>query len=1220
MYGLKQIIMIDGHIAGKVTRINVSENANLSGTNGAGKTTILKLLPFFLGITPSELISKGSTKKPFVEYYLPRPSSYLVFEYERESGRVCAVVYRHSSGRTPSYRFLHAPFAIEQFSFIADGGKRRLFNNQEISGHWRSLGLEFTHRQIDTIMDYRAVIQNDRGLLARQQGLRAVAARYCMGDQKTHMQHMEKLVHATLGKDNKLTRIKLMLARIMEEEGISFPKITLHRENEESVLSISTLRDFQGQLPELRKVINQNSELNLSYAELGAIIGGLLIHEEQTQARLSELEAEFEEITQRILIENERYDGQTSELSAKRNDLKSRCNSLYNDIETLQAAADAWDEMGIEAIIADYAMLPFFETQAAQAKETLDSLLSEQQDLVQRFERLGEQAKRDHQRQAADMDGELAIQREQLHHAKSDYEDERTEEFQNHSKHLSQLAANQRPERDAAMLKLNAAQAEYDNPPLSEEERLSLELAEAAVERAELALEHQAPQLDSLKNRYEQAISARENAESERQQSANVRSDIEKQYREQLALHSPDDKSLLSVLREQQPDWAQSIGRVINPELLQRRDLHPTKTSGDNHHLLGWDLKLDAIEIPSYAQSQAELQQNLDALKRRVESAKKDEEACENGLQKANKLVQEADSAFQEGRHTQQNLARQLKAAKDARDRERQQQRDIRVNRKLLAEQSLNDAKAAFASVEERQAEQLRVFNEQHHEALANLQSNFAQSKSRLDLAIDQIRLRRKECDSQLADLLKRNKQDMARALRDEGVDEKRVEEASAAAKSSQAFCLELKAKRNDIDSYKEWKTHKLPNMAGYNTALRDAEAQLQEVNDSLERARADHNRALKLNRAEQTRIEEARRHARDLLERLRQQLQQTGRASMAKTPSTASADMLLHEAAELLKLQQQLIKSIQAGIRNAERILSKSPNSDIAILWERLCSQAWDESGLLADSDDAWRQKPKVIEHLLDDALPQMKRSLLASFQNMGDQLADIYAGLGRIRSSIKTESRRVSRAIDNNLRFSALSNIEVKLSSRVELQEYWDALAAFQRSWVNWQLERSGELPPAHVADAMMDAIMGLRQSRISDSLESLFDLEISITENGQCATVRNEAQMEDFSSTGLMYLALCSIFVGLMRELCPNREVLIHWPLDELGTLAHENVDLLFTMLRENGVMILGGFPSSDPQLLKHFTYKHVIEQGKPLIELDLAEDKLDVLSKAALEAAQ
>ncbi len=135
----------------RFAEINLDGNVHFIGTQGVGKSTILRAILFFYNADTQKLgISKE--KKLFSEYYFPFANSYIVYEVTRETGPFCVLLFK-SLGRL-SYRFIDGAFNVR--NFIAEDGRvaetwdkiRAVFDQQ---------GIDYS-RKIDTYEEYRDII------------------------------------------------------------------------------------------------------------------------------------------------------------------------------------------------------------------------------------------------------------------------------------------------------------------------------------------------------------------------------------------------------------------------------------------------------------------------------------------------------------------------------------------------------------------------------------------------------------------------------------------------------------------------------------------------------------------------------------------------------------------------------------------------------------------------------------------------------------------------------------------------------------------------------------------------------------------------------------------------------------------------------------------------------------------------------------------------------
>lgn len=104
---LSKIVFINSaHIRHEI--IPLDGNVHFIGTQGFGKSTILRALLFFYNADKQHLgIRQG--QQSFDEFYFPHANSYIVYEVAREYGAYTILVHRHQ-GRAV-FRFIDAPYS-----------------------------------------------------------------------------------------------------------------------------------------------------------------------------------------------------------------------------------------------------------------------------------------------------------------------------------------------------------------------------------------------------------------------------------------------------------------------------------------------------------------------------------------------------------------------------------------------------------------------------------------------------------------------------------------------------------------------------------------------------------------------------------------------------------------------------------------------------------------------------------------------------------------------------------------------------------------------------------------------------------------------------------------------------------------------------------------------------------------------------------------------------
>lgn len=100
----KIIFLNSAHIP--YAEVKLDGNVHFIGTQGVGKSTLLRALLFFYNADKLRL-GIPKEKKSFDAFYFPCPNSYIVYEVMRENGAYCVLALKNQ-GRV-MFRFIDAP-------------------------------------------------------------------------------------------------------------------------------------------------------------------------------------------------------------------------------------------------------------------------------------------------------------------------------------------------------------------------------------------------------------------------------------------------------------------------------------------------------------------------------------------------------------------------------------------------------------------------------------------------------------------------------------------------------------------------------------------------------------------------------------------------------------------------------------------------------------------------------------------------------------------------------------------------------------------------------------------------------------------------------------------------------------------------------------------------------------------------------------------------------
>lgn len=129
-YLSKVIFLNSAHVP--YAEVKIDGNVHFIGTQGVGKSTLLRAVLFFYNVDKLKL-GIPKEKKNFDSFYLPFTNSYIVYEVARENGAYTVVVTK-SMGRAV-FRFIDAPYRKEWF----------VDEKNEVSAEWSEIRMRVSN-------------------------------------------------------------------------------------------------------------------------------------------------------------------------------------------------------------------------------------------------------------------------------------------------------------------------------------------------------------------------------------------------------------------------------------------------------------------------------------------------------------------------------------------------------------------------------------------------------------------------------------------------------------------------------------------------------------------------------------------------------------------------------------------------------------------------------------------------------------------------------------------------------------------------------------------------------------------------------------------------------------------------------------------------------------------------------------------------------------------
>lgn len=1199
MSHLLRIIMINGHLQG-IVELDLNGHTNICGTNASGKTTLQRLIPVFYGERPNNVVPK--TRKKFDQYYLPHSDSYLIYEYRRETGTTCHVTITRKKDDGISYRFINSAYRPELYLRSNAAGQAQALSYQEFTAHLRQHSIEYSNL-VDTISEYRSIIQNDFSLLtgslprAESTRLRQTALRYSLAENPHRLRHIEKLVSAVHAKEGKMDTLKTMLAAIFEDEGVALPttkiKSTQVREWLQQVRQSARLSGLQADMLDLGKQVDSLNAIERNLWQLQPL---LLTDASQLEMSCADQDAEIKRVKGQMTEQEQHYRSAQHALNSSESQVKSKLVQTEADLNHIETSYRDFNQRDMPGLEHAVQQLANWRSESAELETHLQLLReaeggSRQQFDLHKFElteRLNEFVEKTSNKQQKIRDEEYVLRQQQelqknkLEHEQQQHMQALQAEFQDKQNELFQLQAD-------VKARLTVSQ-------LTPAEQLDLDTEQARIEDIQLQLSHQGDALERLREQYEQCKALQNNhLEAIKQQRTTLRQ-AEQRYSQLKLQQAPTDGSLRQFLQQQIPDWQHSIGKVIREDLLERSDLAPILNAdipvqGSEQQLFTMRLDLAAIELPPYAQDEQ-------ALLTAIAQALDDRHAAEallNSLEEVQKEhnanSQQHYDRLQKAQQLRDRYREDLRFAQEARQRLLERQQQLQQQRKHSLQEQQQQLVKQLESLKAQQQNTLKERDSAFKNMLLEYQADWQQALQALRERIEQynasINTKRRETERQVQEL----QVALERELREQGIDPDTLKNIEQRLKTMRQQISTTEARSHELDDYRrflqiDWQVRK-PELLEQEHQLKQDTLSLAEQLKSLEQAFLEqHKHALQTIKASEQQLDSQRK----LLEQIRPLLKQLEYFPAPAEHQATTTEQHTGDYAERIERARRALQDKQqldARLKNSLYLFERELLSDASAHFTDIWASQQQRLGLTPSPQALLGAYQEMLQ-----ILQNQQQSLLATGRNYGADLQGFFTVFSDLNRRISAQSRRLSEEVSEEFVLEGISKSEVKIQSTIDELGFWGPLKRFAKLYAEWEQDFE-RLPSDSYLDALSDVAELLRSDQ-QFTFESLLRLELHLNEGGTDLIIRNDRQLLESSSHGMAYLILCKYLLAFTRLLRGKAQVSIHWPIDEIGTLAYHNVEKLFKACENNNIFIVGAFPNPESDVLSLFKHRYLIEK--------------------------
>ena len=603
--------------------ISVDGNVHFTGTQGVGKSTVLRALLFFYNADKHRLgIQQG--QKSFDEFYFRQSNSHILYEVMRDNGAYTILVSRYQ-GRA-SWRFIDAPYQRE---WLIDDDKQvlsdwvkireRIDKNVAVSARIDS-GVMFKDIIFGNTHDHKYT-------------------RYALV-QSAHYQNIPRSIqNVFLNTKLDADFVKNTIIQSMADEDLPIDLQTYRR----------LVTDFEREYDEIDCWFRQTRDGNfpvrtqaLKIAEQGRKIVALdqqlldvwqmLNHVvSDCEQQIPLLEAEAKEVNNSIEKERSREKELTADYDKEKDSLNQDLGGKKSKLKEIAQARKDFDAMGIKDKLALAAREDSIKQEIANKQMLLDDLLKTHASIEEKYNIA--RAKLHNALVAFDNAQNEALFQKQasLQKERNRYEDERSkgrnhimEEYRvwlHESDERLQVLLYEQHRAGNALKELRQWHPMADDLKLVADQLLQLNMDEKDNDAQQMAVKSRIAQLTSEYEMKETELKQASDREHERLETDRT------VCRERISkinnLLAQLDGSLYQWLCEHTEGWEDTIGKVVDEErILYAQGLEP-EAAGQSESLFGIKLNLDHIDAvhhtpDEYRDEKKELEKQLQQLNRQL--------------------------------------------------------------------------------------------------------------------------------------------------------------------------------------------------------------------------------------------------------------------------------------------------------------------------------------------------------------------------------------------------------------------------------------------------------------------------------------------------------------------------------------------------------------------------------------------------------------------------
>lgn len=811
-------------------------NVHFTGTQGVGKSTLLRAFLFFYNANKQKL-GIPQEKKRYDDYYFPFQNSYIVYEIQSDTGAFCVLTFKRQ-GRV-AFRFFDAAYHQKYFIDKHNKAFASWANTREVLGR----NIDYT-RIISSYEEYRNI------LYGNNKGLPAEFRKYALLNSKQYQNIPRTISNVFLNAKLDAQFVKETIIKSLNEEEI---KIDLTRFSHH-------LKDFKTHLADIKKwtqtnhrkenqVENQAKKLIETYRALNFIARnkidlanqlGFALHQIEEQNPLVEEQLKTEENNrQKIKL---RLNLQEEKFEKKKEKIQEEIGGYSSKLKEIRDKKKQYKALEISKIIARVEKKQDLEIEQKNLTKEKVVLTSEFSNIQQRFQaqydRLTNQFEEFKNRKTTGKNKQIQ--------AFYTFKDRLNEKFEKLLKNIEKQHKEERRQADSQVIfignslhKKQLEQSEIKHKTYFKKEIQStqdkIDSLKYVLQRTATVIKQAKETRKNLEREWELEKTGIEAEQERKGQKENEKIHQFENKIEQIAIKiKTSQDSLYGWLNKNIPNWDQTIGKVIDEEnVLFQSNLNPTKVKPSDSF---FGIKIDTDRIPKNVKTIADLKEDRNHLDQQIGSTRKTirklqketEQNLKNLKNRFRSKIKTQGKILETNRYQQEQNRQKSESVnvdlsdwhKKAKAEKYKDLQKIKTTINRLNEEKI-EAEKEIEKVKKRIRRKINTQKRKQRTALHTEQEKLTKSLGKIDA---EIQIKKSEIDKEHQSIKAQHQQ----KLKEKGADTKRIDEIDLKLKNIENELVYIENNRDKVVEYHKDKRELFDREEDFKTQRKSLESSLE--------------------------------------------------------------------------------------------------------------------------------------------------------------------------------------------------------------------------------------------------------------------------------------------------------------------------------------------------------------------------------------------------------